>query len=59
MEQLQPGRNYSIAVKAVSNGIESLERRLFQATSKYINLQIEYSYILSCVIESGLSRQWH
>jgi len=32
MEQLQPGRNYSIAVKAVSNGIESLERRLFQAT---------------------------
>ena len=32
MEQLQPGRNYSLAVKAVSNGIESLERRIYQAT---------------------------
>ena len=35
MEQLQPGRNYSLAVKAVSNGIESLERRIYQATREY------------------------
>jgi hypothetical protein len=35
MDNLQPGRNYSISVKAVSNGIESIERTVFQATRKY------------------------
>ena len=34
LAQLQPGRNYSIAVRAVSNGMESRQRRLFQATSE-------------------------
>jgi hypothetical protein len=34
MDNLQPGRNYSISVKAVSNGIESIERTVFQATRK-------------------------
>ena len=32
--QLQPGRNYSVAVRAVSNEMESLARRVFVATSK-------------------------
>jgi len=32
MDQLQPGRNYSIAVSASSNGMESVERRVYQAT---------------------------
>merc|ERR1712012_495685 len=31
-EQLQPGRNYSVAVRAVSNEMESLARRVFVAT---------------------------
>ena len=35
MDNLQPGRNYSISVKAVSNGIESIERTVFQATREY------------------------
>ena len=39
MEQLQPGRNYSLAVKAVSNGIESLERRIYQATRECSTVQ--------------------
>ena len=34
LSNLQPGRNYSISVQAVSKGIESVERSLFQATSK-------------------------
>ena len=34
LSNLQPGRNYSISVKAVSKGIESVERSLFQATRK-------------------------
>ena len=34
MDNLQPGRNYSIGVQAVSNGIESLQRTVFQATSE-------------------------
>ena len=32
--QLQPGRNYSVAVRSVSNGMESLARRVFVATSE-------------------------
>ena len=32
MENLQPGRNYSIAVRAVSNNIESVPNTAFQAT---------------------------
>ena len=35
MSNLLPGRNYSIAVQAVSKGIESVERSIFQATSEY------------------------
>ena len=35
LSNLQPGRNYSISVQAVSKGIESVERSLFQATRKY------------------------
>ena len=34
IDKLQPGRNYSIAIKAVSNGMESVEKRFYQATSK-------------------------
>ena len=36
LSNLQPGRNYSISVQAVSKGIESVERSIFQATRKYI-----------------------
>jgi receptor-type tyrosine-protein phosphatase beta len=32
MSNLQPGRNYSITVKAISNGIESVGMTVFQAT---------------------------
>ena len=32
MENLQPGRNYSIAVRAVSNTIQSVPITVFQAT---------------------------
>ena len=34
LSNLQPGRNYSIAIQAVSKGIESVERSIFQATRK-------------------------
>ena len=34
IDKLQPGRNYSIAIKAVSNGMGSVEKRFYQATSK-------------------------
>ena len=33
MNDLQPGRNYSIGVRAVSNNIESVSNTAFQATS--------------------------
>ena len=39
VDDLQPGRNYSIAVSAVSNGIESVASTLYQATSKYTSLK--------------------
>ena len=43
LSNLQPGRNYSISVQAVSKGIESVERSLFQATSKrHKNISIYY-----------------
>jgi hypothetical protein len=42
MDNLQPGRNYSISVKAVSNGIESIERTVFQAAREYIRT---YEYV--------------
>ena len=38
LSNLQPGRNYSISVQAVSKGIESVQRSLFQATRKYRSL---------------------
>jgi hypothetical protein len=41
MDNLQPGRNYSISVKAVSNGIDSIERTVFQATREYTRTYIE------------------
>ena len=34
LSNLQPGRNYSISISAVSQGIESVERSIFQATRK-------------------------
>lgn len=34
MSSLFPGRNYSISIQAVSNGMESDEVTVFQATSK-------------------------
>ena len=37
LSQLQPGRNYSISVSAVSNNIESYAAPVYQATSKYLN----------------------
>jgi hypothetical protein len=33
MSSLFPGRNYSISIQAVSNGMESDEVTVFQATS--------------------------
>ncbi len=38
LSNLMPGRNYSISIQAVSNGIESAERSIFQATSKLVML---------------------
>ena len=35
LSNLQPGRNYSISIQAVANGIESVDRSIFQATSEY------------------------
>ena len=35
LSNLQPGRNYSISISAVSQGIESAERSIYQATSKF------------------------
>lgn len=32
LSNLQPGRNYSLSIRAVSKGIESVERSLYQAT---------------------------
>ena len=40
LDNLNPGRNYSIGIQAVSKGIESIEVTLFQATSKYNKLVI-------------------
>ena len=40
MDNLQPGRNYSIAVRAISNGIDSTPMTVFQATSKLHKLGI-------------------
>ena len=37
IDRLQPGRNYSIAIKAVSKGMESVGTRKFVATRKYQN----------------------
>ena len=37
LSNLQPGRNYSISIQAVANSIESTERTIFQATSKYLS----------------------
>ena len=34
IDRLQPGRNYSIAIKAVSKGMESVGTRKFVATRK-------------------------
>ena len=34
LDNLNPGRNYSIGIQAVSKGVESVERTLFQATRK-------------------------
>jgi hypothetical protein len=51
MDNLQPGRNYSISVKAVSNGIESIERTVFQATRKYRSTGLAHSGVMS----TGLS----
>lgn len=39
LSNLQPGRNYSISIKAVANGIESLERTITQATRKILLVQ--------------------
>ena len=57
MDNLQPGRNYSISVKAVSNGIESIERTVFQATREYLPQYIgiyllEYVYMNADQISS-------
>ena len=38
LTNLQPGRNYSISISAVSHGIESVQRSIFQATSKLSKL---------------------
>jgi hypothetical protein len=35
LESLLPGRNYSISVQAVSNGVDSNETSLYQATREY------------------------
>ena len=47
LSNLQPGRNYSISVQAVSKGIESVQRSLFQATRKYRNFERVWNVIIS------------
>ena len=44
MENLQPGRNYSIAVRAVSNNIESVPSTAFQATREETLREVPSSY---------------
>ncbi len=39
LSNLQPGRNYSLSISAVSKGVESLERTMYQATSKFLKLK--------------------
>ena len=50
LDQLQPGRNYSVVVAAVSNNIDSNQNDLmYQATSKcfmYNNLMFDATVIL-------------
>lgn len=41
LESLLPGRNYSISVQAVSNGVESNETSLYQATREYLPQLVE------------------
>ncbi len=55
MDNLQPGRNYSISVKAVSNGIESIERTVFQATRKYRSTGPAHSGMMSTGLNLYLS----
>jgi hypothetical protein len=55
MDNLQPGRNYSISVKAVSNGIESIERTVFQATRKYRRTGLDHTGMMSTGLNLYLS----
>ena len=47
LDNLNPGRNYSIGIQAVSKGVESIERTLFQATRKIYRkiFRSTYEYI--------------
>ena len=56
MENLQPGRNYSIAVRAVSNGIESVSTTAFQATREYSSFRLKY-YKCQYNAESSTKKQ--
>jgi hypothetical protein len=56
LSNLQPGRNYSLSISAVSQGIESVERSIFQATSKLFTrremagkFKLHYSVLFFCV----------
>ena len=59
LEQLQPGRNYSISVAALSNNVESLPVPVYQATSEYTALldtvdKHIYNYVLyQCTAMNG------
>ena len=53
IDKLQPGRNYSIAIKAVSNGMESVERRFYQATSKF-----QQSSDTSMIVNDGIGQEF-
>ena len=60
MNNLQPGRNYSITVKAISNGMESVGMTVFQATSKsfinwYIKTRMVNSNALYDIVHKQLS----
>ena len=58
LSNLQPGRNYSISISAVSQGIESAERSIYQATSeKEILLQLKTTFtkILTLIFFSRTS----
>ena len=61
LSNLQPGRNYSISISAVAQGIESIERPIYQATSEYNSIFISIYFInnnISCFNPKASLDDW-